>query len=372
MDSRIPIGAPLPLSTLTNLTLGQFIQIYQAQIPALAQLFAPTPPTSGPFSVPGLDVAKTSVEIHAPNFQISRSYQTSFGAQRDLGHDMILKVDWARRQFENVDLGELDLNRTLRPSGPVIPFCAKRPDFNPTDNCSNGTMTFWVPQGRTIYEGLLVELDKRLSNHLQATVSYALQNQNLVVVPTQDLNNYFATYGPALARHNLHINGIVELPWGFELSVNQFMISRTPVEPTLVLPLTSPANTFGSSILVPIQLDEPGLPFNCFGLSCGKSDLQNMLTKFNSTYGTNMTLPSHYQFGDPFLNTDFRLSKRFLYKERYKLTVGGEVFNAFNIANLTGYNFLLGPTFGQPTSRQQQTFASGGPRAFQVLARVSF
>ena len=372
----LSVGASLPLNTLTNMTLGQFIQIYNQQMPQLTQLFAPTPPTSGPYSVSGLDVAKSSVEIAAPNFQIMRSYQTSLGVQRDLGHDMVLKVDWARRQFENVDLGELDLNRFNRPSGPVIPKCAVLPDFNPNDKCSNGSMTFWVPQGRSIYEALLVEVDKRFSRRFQFQVSYALQNHNAVVVPTQDLDNYFATYGANLARHNLHINGIVQLPKGFELSINQFAISRTPVEPTLFLPLTDPANKFGSSTLVPLQLTVPGGgDFNCFGLSCGKTDLQNLVNKYNSTYGRNLTLPSHYQFGDPFFDTDFRLSKNFRYKERATLTVAGEVFNAFNIANLqlAGYSFLLGgPTFGQASTRIIQTFGSGGPRAFQVLARISF
>jgi hypothetical protein len=127
---------------------------------------------------------------------------------------------------------------------------------------------------------------------------------------------------------------------------------------------------------VPLQLTVPGGgDFNCFGLSCGKADLQNLVNKYNSTYGRNLTLPSHYQFGDPFFDTDFRLTKIVRYKERYELKVAGEVFNAFNIANLqlAGYNFLLGtPTFGQASTRIIQTFGSGGPRAFQVLARVSF
>jgi Carboxypeptidase regulatory-like domain len=372
----LPIGASLPLNTLTNMTLGQFVQIYNQEIPQLTQLFAPTPPTSGPFRVSGLDVAKSSVEIAAPNFKIMRSYQTSLGVQRDLGHDMVLKVDWARRQFENVDLGELDLNRFNRPSGPIIPKCAVLPDFNPADKCSNGSMTFWVPQGRSVYEAMLLEVDKRFSNHFQFQVSYALQNQNTVVVPTQDLDNYFATYGPNLARHNLHLNSIVQLPKGFELSINQAAISRTPVEPVLFLPLTDPANRFGSSTLVPIQLAVAGGgDFNCFGQSCGKSDLEHLVSQYNSTYHRALTLPSHYRFGDPFFDTDFRLSKKFTYKERARLTVAGEVFNAFNIANLqlAGYNFLLGtPTFGQATTRIIQTFGSGGPRAFEVLARISF
>jgi hypothetical protein len=239
-------------------------------------------------------------------------------------------------------------------------------------------MTFWVPQGRSIYQAMLLEVDKRFSKHFQFQVSYALQNQNAVVSPTLDLDNYFATYGPNLARHNLHVNAMVQLPKGFQLSINQAAISRTPVDPVLVLPLTDPANKFGSSTLVPIQLaagQVGGGNFNCFGLSCGKSDLKNFVNQYNTAYGKNITLPSHYQFGDPFFDTDFRLSKAFQYKERYRLTIAGEVFNAFNIANLqlAGYNFTLGtPTFGQATTRVIQTFGSGGPRAFQVLARVTF
>ena len=389
----LPIGAAIPLNTLTNMTLGQFEQIYAAEIPGLTQTFAPTPPASGPFSVSGIDVAKSEVELHAPNFAIMRSYQNSLGVQRDLGHNMILQADWARRQFENVDLGELDLNRFARPAsqgGPVIPACKVIPDFNPADKCSNGSMTFWVPQGRTIYEALLVKVSKRMSNRVQATVSYAFQNQNTVTLPTLDLNNYFATYGPNLPRQNLHVAGLIQLPWGFELSINQAIISRTPVVPTIVAGIGTPQNQFGSSVIVPIQLDVPAGTFGSFGLTEGKSALQQEVNKYNTQFVSpncpaNMLfgqtgapagcvgLPSHYQFGDPFYDTDFRLTKSFRYKERYELKIAGEVFNAFNIANLSGYGFTLGTaTFGNPTARAIQTFGSGGPRAFQVLGRVTF
>jgi hypothetical protein len=239
---------------------------------------------------------------------------------------------------------------------------------------------------------MLVKLSKRMSNHFQATVSYALQNQNTVVVPTQDLNNYFGTYGPNLPRQNFHFASLVNLPWGLELSINQSIISRTPVEPTLVVPIGSGANTYASSVILPIQLAVPdGSTFNCFGLSCGQAELQKLVNQYNTTYVNPncpqnpvigqgapagcIALPAHYQFGVPFYDTDFRLTKTFTYKERYRLSIAGEVFNAFNIANLqlAGFNFTLGTaTFGQPTARVIQTFGSGGPRAFQFLARVSF
>jgi len=55
------------------------------------------------------------------------------------------------------------------------------------------------------------------------------------------------------------------------------------------------------------------------------------------------------------------------------LSLIGEVFNVYNAANLSGYSGdLTGNAFGQPTLRFTQVFGSGGPRAFQLGAQVSF
>lgn len=136
----------------------------------------------------------------------------------------------------------------------------------------------------------------------------------------------------------------------------------------------------------------PGLQYGCLNLTCGKSDLTKAVAAFNSTYaGTKApngaTIPAyqvpwHYQLGDPTINQDFRVTKNFVYTERYRFGIFGEVFNAFNIFNLRGYGSTLdirNPNplaqtyaFGQPTQRALQTFGSAGPRAFQVGARVSF
>jgi hypothetical protein len=52
----------------------------------------------------------------------------------------------------------------------------------------------------------------------------------------------------------------------------------------------------------------------------------------------------------------------------------GEVFNLFNTANLVQYSGNLNEpgSFGQPGARSDQVFGSGGPRAFQLGARLSF
>ena len=51
----------------------------------------------------------------------------------------------------------------------------------------------------------------------------------------------------------------------------------------------------------------------------------------------------------------------------------GEVFNLFNVANLTGYSGVFNqPNYGLPSARVAQVFGTGGPRAFQFALRLRF
>ena len=301
---------------------------------------------------------------------------------------MVIAADWARRQGENVSLGENDWNLFNRYLGnttpvPVIPLCATGPGldpFDPTRQCSTGGITFWTDQGRSVYDGLLVKLSKRFSNHYQFLASYAFQKglgENVV-----DDNNYMAGYGEYLQHHQLNISGTVDLPWGFVLSVNSAIQSRTPVTAvvnSLFLPGTVPHQSVTGTITTPL----PGLAYGCLAAGCGKADLAKAVDNYNKTIAGTLdakgskiaplpALPSHYQFGDPTYTQDFRLTKNFTLRERWKIAIMGEMFNAFNIANLSGYSFRLDSSFGQPTQRVNQTFGSAGPRAVQVGARVTF
>ncbi len=63
----------------------------------------------------------------------------------------------------------------------------------------------------------------------------------------------------------------------------------------------------------------------------------------------------------------------FEFEKHWRLTFNGEVFNLYNAANLSGHSGnLASPTFGQPAARFTWVFGSGGPRAFQFGARISF
>src|SRR2546428_4758084 len=126
----------------------------------------------------------------------------------------------------------VDFNRFNALDGPVIPICASTALANdPTARCSAGPINFWWPGATAQYTGLLLKVDKRLSHRYQLSGSYALQNSKSIRDVTQNLNDYFATYGPDLPRHNLTLSGLVDLPWKFQLSVISTFLSRNPVSP---------------------------------------------------------------------------------------------------------------------------------------------
>jgi hypothetical protein len=128
----------------------------------------------------------------------------------------------------------------------------------------------------------------------------------------------------------------------------------------------------------------PGVDYNCFNRGCGRDDLAQAVSAWNQNFagkrdarGTTipqLTLPANYEFGDSFNSQDIRVTKKFAWKDHYTFSVFGEMFNVFNIANLGGYSFTLNntATFGQPTNRASQVFGSGGPRALQLGARITF
>lgn len=128
----------------------------------------------------------------------------------------------------------------------------------------------------------------------------------------------------------------------------------------------------------------PDTTVNVFNRSLGRADLARLVAQFNQTQAgrldakgvtiPQLTLPANYSLGDNFHSLDLRLSRTFVWEKRWSLTLLAEVFNAYNAANLSGHsgNLAASDTFGQPDARFSQVFGSGGPRAFQLAARVSF
>ena len=369
----IPVGAPLPSSAITNLTLGQFEQIQAQQTPAIAARLATPIPGVTPIAI-----AKSGSELLPLHYPVPVSYHMSIGVQRQLGRDLVISADFVRRVFLNEMYGQEDLNRFNRyingVQTPVIPICTGTQASNPSAECSAGPITFTLPGARSTYTALLVKAEKRFARRFQFTASYALQSQ-MGLNGTADLSNYASTWGPQAARNILNVVGTVQLPWGFQLGIVSTTSSKGPVMPVLS-GIDLNGNGSGKTAL-------PGLSYNCLNSGCGVKDLQAAEANWNSTYagkldGTGkkmptLTLPANFNLGRPFDSQDMRLTKTFTYHERYKLSAFGEMFNIFNYANYGGYTFdPSSSSFGIPKQRVTQVFGSGGPRAVQVGARVTF
>lgn len=383
----VPVGAFLPANTLTTLTLAQFNEIVRQQLPAVQAQLAPANPPS--LDIRSIQLNKSAQQLYPADYPVQRSYQMSIGVQRELVKDLVVSADYVRRVFVNTLIGEVDRNRFNRfvngVQSPVIPRCTSAAQVaDPNANCSQGAISFWTPEGRGVYNGLLVKLDKRFSKRYLFTVSYALTDQS-GINGIVNLDNLFQSYGPQAPRHILNVSAIVDLPWGVQMGFISAFSSRSPVMANV-----PQVDLDGDGITTtPI----PGVDFNCFNRGCGKAELEAAVAAWNQRFPAGsrdargqaipqLILPANYEFGDNFSSQDIRLTKTFTWRERYKLAVFGEMFNVFNVANLSQFNFNLDArnpnpaaqtfSFGQANQRVIQTFGSGGPRALQLGARITF
>jgi len=245
----------------------------------------------------------------------------------------------------------------------------------------------------THYDGLLLSLDKRFARHFQFhsayTLSKAMNYANDDQIPFAngpvDPNDPNREYGPTPndQRHRLVLAAIVDLPYGFRMSPIWTIASGVPMD--ILLP-------DGSSRIPQLSRNAGGRQFHT------GAELNTFLQQLNAGGGENgIPLPlvsDNAQFGDGFSSLDLRLSKDFRLTE--KMTVQGlaEAFNLFNQTNILGVSntnysgffntlvrdsndpsdpgFLRSSAFGQPVTTAGGVFGSGGPRAFQFGARLSF
>ncbi len=373
----VPVGTPLNFTTTpTELRLKHVLQMTPQFEATLARLF---PIDLTDLSVRGVDAQKSVTgfaTIFPTHYPTSYGIHANIGVQRELFRDTLLQVDFVNRQFLRRSFGTtVDFNRWDSARGPVIPACVGAQSQDVRAQCSTGPIQVRSPHARSNYHGMLVKVEKRFSRRYQISGSYALQNQNTVLTIINK-DRFFDGYGEYGSRHVFNASAIVDLPWGFQVSTISSMASAAPSNPSLV-GIDLDGDGTGSSWL-------PGAGVSQFNRALGPDDLRRLVGEFNTNSAGKRTprnqlinpvrLPDQFQFGDSSISQDFRVAKIFRIGERWKLNVFGEVFNAFNIANLGGFggNLYDPAGFGVPTIRTNQVFGSGGPRAFQFGSRLSF
>ncbi len=371
----VPVGRPLDFRGAPTLFTGaDLMSILPAIRAGKLQSLANADP-----SVQAIQVSKqASARVYPAQVPSPSALHAGLGIQREIARDFVLSADFAYRHFVHTQGPAIDLNHFRSTRGPVIPVCTSAQREDPQAICSLGPINVNAAPYRSTYKGLLLRADKRFSHGFQALGSYAYaSNTGTNTGNGFNLDNWLENTGPLQTdiTHILNLSGVAHLPGRFEAGINFSYSSAPPLRAFVGGIDFNGDGTMGDLL--------PGTTVNAFNRGMGRADLERLVAQFNSTYGgtrdsqgrsiPRLTLPSVYSFGDNFHSLDLRLSRSFAFRERWRLSLIGEVFNLYNGANLSGYSGdLTSAGLGQPTSRATQVFGSGGPRAFQLAMRVGF
>jgi hypothetical protein len=205
------------------------------------------------------------------------------------------------------------------------------------------------------YDGLLINVNKRLSHHFSYGVSYTWSksiddgpNPSFVLIP-QDSQNFRAERADSSddVRQRLVLNGTVTTPKEWNAFARNFQAGliatiQSPMRFTKFAGFDANGDIFGNNDRVGIE------PRNTF-------------------------------IGDNFRTVDFRLGRTFPFKEHLSLELLGEAFNLFNTTNIRFFNTVYGasdfcpfnPTaFGCPAT--PSSFREGSPNPLYGSPRAVF
>ncbi len=170
----------------------------------------------------------------------------------------------------------------------------------------------------SVYDGLLVNVNKRLSHHFSAGLSYTFAksiddgpNPSFVLIP-QDSKNFAAERAISAddVRHRLVLNGSAETPKTWNVAARDFLFStiitiQSPQYFTKFAGFDANGDVFGNNDRVGIE------PRNTFK-------------------------------GDNLRSVDFRVSRTFPIREKRNLELIAEAFNLFNTTNVRFFNTVYG------------------------------
>ncbi len=339
-------------------------------------MFPPGAPTvSSPFTgfiLPG--AGASGINLIDSHLQNPKVQQVGIGVERQIGARQIVRVDVVHNRGTDFLIG-----RTV---GEV---------FNPVVGGPDRVVSL-ESSAKTQYDALLVELERRYANRFGARAAYTLSkawnDANDDQIPFGsgpiDPNDIGREWGPTPndRRHRLVLSGLVDVGAGVQLSGVWTMSSGVPMD--ILMP--------GGQTRIPVlSRNAGGRVFET------AADLNAYLTNLNANGGIDGELlplvSPDARFNDAFSSVDVRLSKR-LRLGRANVDVLAEVFNLFNTTNILGTGtvnysgfsnvlvrdsddpsdpgYLTSSSFGKPVSTAGGVFGSGGPRALQLGARVSF
>ncbi len=276
-------------------------------------------------------------------------------------------------------------------------------------------ITAYVPRGNSRYNGLALDVKKRYSKNLLFNLGYTYSHNiddstaevaSIVASPrrAQDFNNLTAEKADSALdrRHRFTYTALYDTPW-FRDSQNRLVkhtlggwqLSGTYTAETgeWATPQSGfDANQNGDAATDRAIINPSGVP----GTSSGVSALKNtsgatvayLATNPNAQFilaqvGTYANSGRNILLTPGINNIDFTIAKNFVMRERWKLQLRADMFNAFNHPQYTLgriNNVRLRSTFGSTNmftpgnalfGQWDQAFSSN-PRIVQITAKLSF
>ena len=334
--------------------------------------FAPS--TANPFTgfiLPG--AGASGINIIDNRLQNPSVQQFNLGIQHELPHDVVLRVDGVHNLGTHFIIG--------RAIGEV---------FNPVVGGPDRVVNL-ESSVNTHYDALLVSAERRsarsgfrASYAFAKATNYANDDQIPFGSGPIDPNDLRREIGPTPndQRHRFTAAGWFNAPGGI-----------------LVAPLLTLASAVPMDILMPDgQSRVPAFERNAGGrVYKTPAELNRALSEINAGGGiAGQLLPlvsEDASLGDGFSALDLRVSRPFMWGT-LKIEPILEIFNVFNTTNILGIGvrnysgfsnvlvrdsstpsdpgYLRSSSFGRPVTTAGGVFGSGGPRAAQIAARISF
>ena len=359
-------GRALPIEVRAGNTF--FLDAQTGRFPP----FAPT--VSNPFTgfiLPG--AGASGINVIDSHLQSPMVHEFHIGIEREIGR-MRVRADGLHNDGRDFIIG-----RTV---GHV---------FNPVVGGPDRVVNL-ESSARTWYDGLLLSADGTVGPafvNVGYTLAKAFNYANDDQIPFQngpiDPDNLAREKGPTPndRRHRFTATAQATIAGGINLSGIWTLSSGVPMD--ILMP-------DGQSRIPILQRNAGGRQFS------NSEELNSFITSLNASGGVNgIRLPlvaDSARFNDSFRSLDLRISRPFTLNSRVRVEPMAEIFNIFNTTNILGTTnlnysgfsnvlvrdsddpaspgYLRSSSFGQPVTTAGGVFGSGGPRALQLSARVTF